>query len=201
MSEYIEVLQRSLTFEDYLETKSDDEDFEVILSKPKFVDELEMKPRLPPLSHEEFAGFLDKDGVIEDLPKLKRRIFRGGIERELRPQLWKFLLGMYEWKDTPDTRGSKREDLVKDYFRMKLQWQSFDDKQESRFSGFRERKCQVEKDSIRTDRAEEFYKGTENIEKLYEILMTHVMYDFDLGYVQVSLKKNYLLIVNVVRRI
>ena len=77
-----------------------------------------------------------------------------------------------------------------------------------RFSGFRERKTQIEKDIGRTDRCPFFSKLTfatttdennqnrchpffegennPNVALLEEILMTYVMYNFDLGYVQVN---------------
>jgi len=82
--------------------------------------------------------------------------------------------------------------------------------QEDRFNGFRERKSQVEKDVLRyfsqnlvsilkknfvyfqmyfrTDRTHPFFSGdnNQNISTLQDILMTYVMYNFDLGYVQVN---------------
>ena len=59
--------------------------------------------------------------------------------------------------------------------------------QEDRFSAFRERKTQIEKDVSRTDRSHPFFAGDGNkyIDLLQDVLMTYVMYDFDLGYVQV----------------
>ena len=70
---------------------------------------------------------------------------------------------------------------------MKLQWRSISEEQENRFGAFRERKVQIEKDIYRTDRTHPFFEGddNENVEMLQEILMTYVMYNFDLGYVQV----------------
>ncbi len=70
---------------------------------------------------------------------------------------------------------------------MKLQWRSITEDQESRFSAFRERKTQIEKDVGRTDRTHPFFEGdnNKNIDLLQDILMTYVMFNFDLGYVQV----------------
>ena len=61
--------------------------------------------------------------------------------------------------------------------------------QEDRFSAFRERKTQIEKDVFRTDRTHPFFAGdnNKNVALLQDILMTYVMYNFDLGYVQVNL--------------
>ena len=70
---------------------------------------------------------------------------------------------------------------------MKGQWRSISMDQEDRFSAFRERKTQIEKDVSRTDRSHPFFAGEGNkyIDLLQDILMTYIMYDFDLGYVQV----------------
>ena len=71
---------------------------------------------------------------------------------------------------------------------MKTQWHSINLDQEERFTAFRERKTQIEKDVSRTDRTHPFFAGDDNknIDLLQDILMTYVMYNFDLGYVQVS---------------
>lgn len=69
---------------------------------------------------------------------------------------------------------------------MKLQWRTISKTQEDNFMGYRDRKCQIEKDVKRTDRAEIFFAGDNNpnLDYLQDILMTYIMYNFDLGYVQ-----------------
>lgn len=58
--------------------------------------------------------------------------------------------------------------------------------QEDNFADYRERKSLIEKDVNRTDRTMDFYAGenNSNLQLLNDILMTYVMYNFDLGYVQ-----------------
>ena len=75
---------------------------------------------------------------------------------------------------------------------MKGQWRSISLDQEDRFSAFRERKVQIEKDVSRTDRTHPFFTGdaNKNIDMLQDILMTYIMFNFDLGYVQVSSKNS-----------
>ena len=65
--------------------------------------------------------------------------------------------------------------------------------QEDRFSAFRERKTQIEKDVFRTDRTHPFFAGdnNKNVTLLQDILMTYVMYNFDLGYVQVNILDHF----------
>lgn len=55
-----------------------------------------------------------------------------------------------------------------------------------RFAEYRDRKSLVEKDVNRTDRTHPFFAGDNNpnLLMLQDILMTYVMYNFDLGYVQ-----------------
>lgn len=69
---------------------------------------------------------------------------------------------------------------------MKLQWKTITKSQEENFADYRERKSLIEKDVNRTDRNMPYYAGDNNpnLQTLYEILMTYVMYNFDLGYVQ-----------------
>jgi hypothetical protein len=124
-------------------------------------------------------------------------------------QVWKYLLGYHQWHHPAEVRETNRRARVEEYFRMKLQWKSMSEEQQNRFlyfcnsvflyfcislfcicnfrfAGFRERKTQIEKDIGRTDRNHPFFEGdgNPNVALLEEILMTYVMYNFDLGYVQ-----------------
>ncbi|XP_077492674.1 TBC1 domain family member 15-like isoform X3 [Amblyomma americanum] len=139
-----------------------------------------------PLGHEEWALAHDPEGRVLNEDALKQRIFRGGIAAELRREVWPFLLGYYGFSSTYKEREALRKKLKDYYYRMKLQWKSISEDQESRFADFRERKNLVEKDVSRTDRTHSFYQGENNakIEMLNDILMTYCMYNFDLGYVQ-----------------
>jgi len=69
---------------------------------------------------------------------------------------------------------------------MKSQWESISNEQEKRFQEFSQRKQLIEKDVTRTDRKLEFFAGDNNpnVQKLFNVLMTYCMYNFDLGYVQ-----------------
>lgn len=142
--------------------------------------------RCCPLPYEEWVMFYDSEGRISDEAKLRERVFRGGAHPDVRKEVWAFLLGYFSFDSTYKEREARRKQLKDDYYRMKLQWKTINEDQESRFSGFRERKSIVEKDVSRTDRTHEFYEGANNkyVEMLYDILMTYCMYNFDLGYVQ-----------------
>ncbi|XP_064540931.1 TBC1 domain family member 15 [Drosophila montana] len=139
-----------------------------------------------PLNEAQWLEFKTRDGRISDSLRIKELIFRGGIVPSLRAEVWKYLLNYYEWSDTELERIERRSQKTKEYYKMKAQWLAMTTAQEANFSGYRDRKCQIEKDVKRTDRSQQFFAGEDNpnLMLLQGILMTYVMYNFDLGYVQ-----------------
>lgn len=153
--------------------------------------ESKLVPRPPvhrgqPLTAKQWVDLKAQDGSITDPDLLKEMIFRGGVSDDIRAELWKYLLGLDVWEHTTAQRDERRASKTQEYFQMKLQWLTITPIQEHNFTGYRERKCQIEKDVKRTDRTYEFFAGDDNpnLAKLQDILMTYVMYNFDLGYVQ-----------------
>ncbi|XP_067622806.1 TBC1 domain family member 15 [Eurosta solidaginis] len=139
-----------------------------------------------PLNETQWLEFQSADGRITDATRIKEIIFHGGIHNNIRAEVWKYLLNYYRWNDTEVERIQCHKEKYKEYYKMKAQWLSMTATQENNFSGFRDRKCQIEKDVKRTDRSLEFFAGVDNpnLMVLQGILMTYVMYNFDLGYVQ-----------------
>lgn len=175
---------------------SNNDEYEVLSTSPRRNDDDDDKyPKLPPrpkvsrgssLSIKQWEEFHSEDGRISDSNRVKEVIFRGGVENELRKDVWKFLLNYYDWNSTTEQRGQHRAKKEKEYYQMKMQWLSMSEQQERNFSDYRDRKCQIEKDVKRTDRTLDFFAGDENpnLSRLQDILMTYVMYNFNLGYVQ-----------------
>jgi TBC1 domain family member 15 len=139
-----------------------------------------------PLTEKQWREFMTEDGRISDPERIREIIFRGGIHPSLRGEVWRFLLNYDLWEQTNEERAERRQNLETEYYRMKTQWSSLSTNQEKNHSGYRDRKCQIEKDVKRTDRNLEFYCGDDNpnIDRLQAILLTYVMYNFDMGYVQ-----------------
>jgi len=140
-----------------------------------------------PLTEAEWRSYFDEEGrVSSNIQEIKSKIFSGGVEHELRSEVWKYLLNYYPWDATQTKRKELRQTKVDDYFRMKLQWRTLCAQQESRFAAYKQRKDLIEKDVNRTDRTVNYYSGENNINVgvLRDILMTYMMFDFDLGYVQ-----------------
>lgn len=145
-----------------------------------------LDPRGPPLSLDQWESAKDDEGRIINPDLIKEIIFKGGITPCLRSELWKYLLCLYPWNSTSNEREEILNKKSEEYKRMKAQWSTMSADQESRFTFFRDKKSLVEKDVNRTDRTMPFYAGANNpnLELLSDILMTYVMYNFDLGYVQ-----------------
>uniref|UniRef100_A0A2A4IWY5 TBC1 domain family member 15 n=1 Tax=Heliothis virescens TaxID=7102 RepID=A0A2A4IWY5_HELVI len=139
-----------------------------------------------PLSTEKWEGLQDTEGRVTEVEGVKQLIFRGGVAHSIRQSVWKYLLDYYPWHMTHAELRALTKKRTEEYFSMKLQWRSMTEGQEARFSEYRDRKSLVEKDVNRTDRTHPFFAGDNNpnLVVLQDILMTYVMYNFDLGYVQ-----------------
>ncbi|UMM19352.1 hypothetical protein L5515_014993 [Caenorhabditis briggsae] len=157
------------------------------------VTQLDLPPRPEiyrelPVSKELWNSFKLPNGSYDPLKlhHLKMNVFRGGLNAELRKEAWKCLLGYRQWHETDAEFEKKRAELAKQYQNMKKQWMAITEDQEKRFSKFVKRKSLVEKDVARTDRTVPFFQGEDNVNlvHLHNVLMTYVMYNFDLGYVQ-----------------
>ncbi|TMW93232.1 hypothetical protein EJD97_012002 [Solanum chilense] len=144
------------------------------------------KPRQPPLGSKEWSTFLDSEGRIVDSQALRKRIFYGGVEKGLRKEVWRFLLGYHSYDSTYSEREYLASIRKSEYETIKNQWKSITKEQAKRFTKFRERKALIEKDVVRTDRSIAFYDGDDNsnVKCLRDILLTYSFYNFDLGYCQ-----------------
>ncbi|XP_047125830.1 TBC1 domain family member 15 isoform X1 [Hydra vulgaris] len=136
------------------------------------------------LDLESWCAYMEDDGKISNVSKLKEKIFHGGIHQDIKREVWKFLLGFYPFDSTYVERNEITAEKTKLYNTMMMQWKTITPAQEKRFSEFSQKKNLVEKDAVRTDRKLKFFAGEENVKKLFNILMTYCMYNFDLGYVQ-----------------
>ncbi|KAK6783828.1 hypothetical protein RDI58_017282 [Solanum bulbocastanum] len=144
------------------------------------------KPRQPPLGSKEWSTFLDSEGKVKDSQALRKRIFYGGVEKGLRKEVWRFLLGYHSYDSTYAEREYLAPIRKSEYETIKNQWKSITKEQAKRFTKFRERKALIEKDVVRTDRSIPFYDGDDNsnVKCLRDILLTYSFYNFDLGYCQ-----------------
>lgn len=64
---------------------------------------------------------------------------------DLRSEVWKFLLDYYPWNSTFAEREIIKKEKAKEYFVMKLQWETMTVTQEDNFTAYKERKSLVGK--------------------------------------------------------
>ena len=143
-------------------------------------------PRRAPVGEDELSSMMDTHGRLVNLEIMKKRVFYGGATLETRYKVWKYLLGIELPDMTSADRHTRMEERKLLYLSLRNQWQSISRLQASKFSKWRERKSRVEKDVRRTDRAHEFFalENGQGVESLKDILLTHIMWNFDLGYCQ-----------------
>lgn len=156
--------------------------------------------RLEPLTIEEYETKFRESATDFELIE---RVFYGSIScNQLRAALWPYIFGLiqhrgkFEKLHHQDGRSvyifieheantSRWCELQKLYFLYQAQWKAIMPEQEQRFSAYRERKSLIERDVIRCDRLHKFYANEpQNLATLTNLLMTYMMYDFDIGYVQ-----------------
>ncbi|KAJ2594819.1 GTPase activating protein, partial [Coemansia sp. RSA 1285] len=164
-----------------------------------------------PLSAEQWLAFFDSSSgttnseyrLAVDSDTIRRAIFAGGIEEDLRPVVWKYLLGVYPWASSEKERLEIDKAKSEEYWILKDKWVSDPELKET--PDFVEQSSRIEKDVLRTDRAlplfatDSMYGGNDEsnlnetglpgssatLEKMKDILMTFHYYDkATLGYVQ-----------------
>ena len=148
---------------------------------------LGMRKQCEPLSQQELSKFRDGEGRFRDVEELRQRIFEGGCSPGLRARLYPYLLGYLPFDSTDKQRAELRRRKHKEYEQIKAQWTCITEEQAKKFSKYRERKVQIEKDVIRTDSTHIFYKGkmaNGNVQRLRDMLLSYSFYNFDLGYCQ-----------------
>lgn len=66
--------------------------------------ELPTRPVIPsrdePVTMAIWKEMRNSEGKVLDPHRLKSLIFRGGIEKSMRPTLWKYMLNYYKWQNT-----------------------------------------------------------------------------------------------------
>eukprot|EP01126_Amoeba_proteus_P044218 TRINITY_DN4901_c0_g2_i2.p1 TRINITY_DN4901_c0_g2~~TRINITY_DN4901_c0_g2_i2.p1 ORF type:complete len:394 (-),score=81.64 TRINITY_DN4901_c0_g2_i2:189-1370(-) len=122
----------------------------------------------------------------QNLQEIQKRIFYGGVDKELRCDMWKYLLGYWPWDSTEEERVNIRKEKEKEYFIIKNQWLSITTEQASHFSKYVSRVNKIEKDVLRTERNHPCFHEPDSIylKNLRDILITYSFFNWDVGYSQ-----------------
>lgn len=130
------------------------------------------------------TGVIDADQFHE----FRLRVYEQGglVESSVRFDVWMYVLKTFPLCSTALQRGNIIEKAEKEYNVLKGQWTSFVPEQEANFTAFRTSKDSILKDVERTDRTHPEYAedSSKLLQTLRDILITHVMYNVDLGYTQ-----------------
>ncbi|OZJ03136.1 hypothetical protein BZG36_04639, partial [Bifiguratus adelaidae] len=163
-------------------------------------EEIPYPERANPLSAEVWTTFFnDYDGhLLVPVGTVRKAIFQGGVDPDLRIEVWKWLLGMYTWDSTADEREAIRRSKRDEYFALKAEWFSSPDKQSD--AKFLEERSRISKDVHRTDRSQPCFAGedmpnpdvserlyettNQGLEDMKDVLVTFNVWNTDLGYVQ-----------------
>ncbi|CAG8476618.1 33594_t:CDS:10 [Racocetra persica] len=112
--------------------------------------------RTDPLNAERWFSFFDAEGRLKvELNEVREAVFRGGVENDIRIEVWKFFLGMYQWDSSRVERENLLDAKAQEYWRLKREW--WDSPEVLNSDDFKEQKMRIEKDVIRTDRTMEFF--------------------------------------------
>jgi hypothetical protein len=100
--------------------------------------------------------------------------------------VWKFVLGVYPIDSTAAERTALTRRLAVEYAAVRAQWECITPTQAAHWARWRERRAQVEKDVVRTDRdcASLAAADSPGLARMQRVLLSYVMYNQDLGYSQ-----------------
>ncbi|CRL03218.1 CLUMA_CG016378, isoform A [Clunio marinus] len=142
--------------------------------------------KVPKITTEYFYGqLLNEKGQIEDDLQLKKCVFFGGLEKNLRKTIWPFLLHCYSTSSTFNDRIALANLRKQEYEEItKRRLYSMSPEEQAQF--WRNVQSVIEKDVVRTDRGNPFFagEGNANIEIMRNILLNYASYNPGMSYTQ-----------------
>ncbi|NXG80079.1 TBC16 protein, partial [Baryphthengus martii] len=127
---------------------------------------------------------LNDTGQVEEEYKLQKAIFFGGIDISIRGEVWPFLLRYYSYESTSEEREALRLQKKKEYFEIQEKRLSMTPGEQKDF--WRKVQFTVDKDVVRTDRSNQFFRGENNpnVETMRRILLNYAVFNPTIGYSQ-----------------
>ncbi|XP_023507644.1 TBC1 domain family member 16 isoform X2 [Equus caballus] len=127
---------------------------------------------------------LNELGQVEEEYKLRKAIFFGGIDVSIRGEVWPFLLRYYSHESTSEEREALRVQKRKEYAEIQQKRLSMTPEEHRAF--WRNVQFTVDKDVVRTDRSNQFFRGegNPNVESMRRILLNYAVYNPAIGYSQ-----------------
>lgn len=127
---------------------------------------------------------LNELGQVEEGYKLRKAIFFGGIDVSIRGEVWPFLLRYYNHESTSQEREALRAQKRQEYAEIQQKRLSMTPEEHRAF--WRDVQFTVDKDVVRTDRNNQFFRGKDNpnVESMRRILLNYAVYNPAVGYFQ-----------------
>ncbi|XP_027423291.1 TBC1 domain family member 16 isoform X3 [Zalophus californianus] len=127
---------------------------------------------------------LNELGQVEEEYKLRQAIFFGGIDVSIRGEVWPFLLRYYSHESTSQEREALRARKRREYAEIQQKRLSMTPEEHRAF--WRNVQFTVDKDVVRTDRSNQFFRGEDNpnVESMRRILLNYAVYNPAIGYFQ-----------------
>ncbi|XP_055971738.1 TBC1 domain family member 16 [Sorex fumeus] len=131
-----------------------------------------------------WLGHLNALGQVQEEHRLRKAIFFGGIEVSIRGEVWPFLLGYYSPESTSEEREALRRQKQREYEEIQQKRLSMSPEEHSAF--WRNVQVTVDKDVVRTDRTNQFFRGdgNPNVEIMRRILLNYAVFSPAIGYSQ-----------------
>ncbi|XP_045425940.1 TBC1 domain family member 16 isoform X2 [Lemur catta] len=131
-----------------------------------------------------WLGHMNELGQVEEEYKLRKAIFFGGIDVSIRGEVWPFLLRYYSHESTSEEREALRVQKRKEYSEIQQKRLSMAPEEHRAF--WRNVQFTVDKDVVRTDRSNQFFRGegNPNVESMRRILLNYAVYNPAVGYSQ-----------------
>ncbi|KNE65384.1 hypothetical protein AMAG_11020 [Allomyces macrogynus ATCC 38327] len=104
----------------------------------------------------------DVPSITDVIDEIKLRIYYGGIDPDVRPQVWKFLLGYLPWGSTQDEQEAIVAKKRAEFERLQSTWQALtqDTVPAAVWDEWEDRRSRIVKDVVRTDRHHPFFAPT-----------------------------------------
>ncbi|XP_062936740.1 TBC1 domain family member 16 isoform X2 [Cynocephalus volans] len=131
-----------------------------------------------------WLSHLNELGQVEEEYKLRKAIFFGGIDVSIRGEVWPFLLRYYSPESTSEEREALRAHKRREYAEIQQKRLSMTPEEHRAF--WRNVQFTVDKDVVRTDRSNQFFRGegNPNVESMRRILLNYAVYNPAIGYSQ-----------------
>ncbi|CAK8677223.1 unnamed protein product [Clavelina lepadiformis] len=129
------------------------------------------------LTVETWALSVDEFGRLENKWSIQKAVFFGGVDKMLRSTVWPFLLKYYTFDSSIVERNEIREKKSDKYGRLNIcREKLMATNEDGEF--WKNVACSIEKDVLRTDRANPFFsgEGNPNLEILERILLNYSVY-------------------------